>query len=140
MMTVAPGFFDTMEIPLLAGRAFEPRDDGEAPRVAVINAAAATEMFATGNPLGRRFGFDPEERDEFEVIGVVQDTRYDDLRGAAPPTVFRSALVTHGPTYDTSGRRRGNPLRPLTSGTRARRLRHRGAERRRRRRFSPGTG
>ena len=92
MMTVAPGFFDTMEIPLLAGRAFEPRDDGDAPRVAVINAAAATEMFATGNPLGRRFGFDPEEQDEFEVIGVVQDTRYDDLRGAAPPTVFRSAL------------------------------------------------
>ena len=92
MMTVAPGFFDTMEIPLLAGRGFEPRDDRDAPRVAVINAAAATELFGTDDAVGRRFGFDPEERGEVEVVGVVRDTRYDDLRGAAPATVFRSAV------------------------------------------------
>ncbi len=92
MMTVAPGFFDTMEIPLLAGRGFEPRDDADAPRVAVVNAAAATELFGTDDAVGRRFGFDPEERGEVEVVGVVRDTRYDDLRGAAPPTVFRSAV------------------------------------------------
>ena len=92
MMTVAPGFFDTMEIPLLTGRGFEPRDDGEAPRVAVINAAAATELFGTDDVVGRRFGFRPEERGEVEIVGVVRDTRYDDLRDAAPPTVFRSAV------------------------------------------------
>ena len=92
MMTVAPGFFDTMEIPLLAGRAFEPRDDGDAPRVAVINAAAATELFGTDDAVGRRFGFQPEERGEIEVVGIVRDTRYEDLRGTAPPTVFRSAV------------------------------------------------
>ena len=92
VLNVAPGFFDTMEIPLLAGRAFEVRDDADAPRVAVINAAAATELFGTENAVGRRFGFDAEERGEVEVVGVVRDTRYDDLRGAAPPTVFRSAV------------------------------------------------
>ena len=92
LMTVAPGFFDTMEIPLLAGRGFEPRDDRDAPRVAVVNAAAAAELFGTDDAVGRRFGFDAEERDEIEVVGVVRDARYDDLRGAAPPTVFRSAL------------------------------------------------
>ena len=92
MMTVAPGFFDTMEIPLLAGRGFEPRDDADAPRVAVINAAAATELFGTDDAVGRRFGFSQEERGEVEVVGVVRDTHYDDLRNAAPPTVFRSAV------------------------------------------------
>ena len=92
MMTVAPGFFDTMEIPLLAGRGLGPRDDGDAPHAAVINAAAATELFGTDDAVGRRFGFQPEERGEIEVVGVVRDTRYDDLRGAAPPTVFRSAI------------------------------------------------
>ena len=92
MMTVVPGFFETMEIPLLAGRAFEPRDDRDAPRVAVINAAAAAGLFGTDDAVGRRFGFSQEERDEVEVVGVVRDTRYDDLRGAAPPTVFRSAV------------------------------------------------
>ena len=92
VMTVAPGFFDTMEIRLLAGRGFEPRDDADAPRVAVINAAAATELFGTDDAVGRRFGFRQEERGEIEVIGVARDTHYDDLRGAAPPTVFRSAV------------------------------------------------
>ena len=92
MMTVAPGFFDTMEIPLLAGRGFEPRDDADAPRVAVINGAAATELFGTDDAVGRRFGFDAEERGEVEVVGIVRDTRYNDLRGEAPPTVFRSAV------------------------------------------------
>ena len=92
VMTVSPGFFDTMEIPLLAGRGFEPRDDGDAPRVAVINAAAATELFGTDDAVARRFGFQPEERGEIEVVGIVRDTHYDDLRGAAPPTVFRSAV------------------------------------------------
>ena len=92
MMTVAPGFFDTMEIPLLAGRGFEPRDYRDAPRVAVINGAAATELFGTDDAVGRRFGFDAEERGEVEVVGIVRDTRYNDLRGEAPPTVFRSAV------------------------------------------------
>ena len=92
MMTVAPSFFDTMEIPLLTGRGFEHRDDRDAPRVAVINAAAAMELFGTDDAVGRRFGFQPEERGEIEVVGVVRDTRYDDLRDAAPPTVFRSAI------------------------------------------------
>ena len=101
MMTVAPGFFDTMEIPLLAGRGFEPRDDGDAPRVAVINAAAAMELFGTDDAVGRRFGFQPEERGEIEVVGVVRDTRYDDLRGAPPTTVFRSAVQSplHSATF-----------------------------------------
>ena len=57
----------------------------------MINAAAATEVFGTDDAVGRRFGFQPEERDQIEVVGVVGDTRYNDLRGAAPPTVFRSA-------------------------------------------------
>ena len=93
MMTVAPGFFDTMEIPLLAPtRLRASRRRGRA-RVAVINAAAATELFGTDDAVGRRFGFQPEERGEIEVVGVVRDTRYDDLRGAAPPTVFRSAVL-----------------------------------------------
>ena len=58
----------------------------------MINAAAAMELFGTDDAVGRRFGFQPEERGEIEVVGVVRDTRYDDLRGAPPTTVFRSAV------------------------------------------------
>ncbi|MYN67859.1 MAG: ABC transporter permease [Acidobacteria bacterium] len=117
MMTVAPGFFDTMEISLLAGRAFEARDDADAPRVAVINAAAATELFGVENAVGRRFGFDQEERGEIEVVGVARDNRYDDLRGAVPPTVFRSAVQSplRAATFAV---RTGGPPNALTPAVR----------------------
>ena len=92
MMTVSPEFFDTMEIPLLSGRSFEPQDRQDAPGVAVVNAAAARELFGTDNPLGRRVGFSQEERSELEIIGVVRDAKYDEVRDAAPPTTFRSAV------------------------------------------------
>ncbi len=53
---VAANFFDTMGIPLLAGRAFTVRDNFAAPRVAVINEAAVRKFFPNESPLGRRFG------------------------------------------------------------------------------------
>ena len=92
MMTVSPEFFDTMVIPLLTGRTFEAQDRPDAPEVAVINATAARELFGTDNPIGRRFGFSHEERGELEIIGVVRDTKYNQVREAAPVTTYRSAV------------------------------------------------
>jgi len=92
MMTVSHTFLDTMEIPLLSGRGFEPQDQADAPRVALVNQTMARELFGEDSPLGRRFGSSPEERDEVEIIGVVRDTRYDQVREPAPPTTFRSAV------------------------------------------------
>ena len=92
MMTVSPEFFDTLEIPLLTGRTFEPQDRRDAPGVAVINSTAARELFGSENPLGRRVGFSSEERDKLEIIGVVRDASYDSLRNAVPPTTYQSAV------------------------------------------------
>src|SRR5206468_11208031 len=55
-MVVSPGFFETMEIPLVAGRGFTALDNEKAPQVAVINEAAARTYFPNESPLGRRFG------------------------------------------------------------------------------------
>ena len=91
-LTVSPEFFEAMEIPLLAGRPFDARDTQDAPEAVVINGAAARLFFGTEPPLGRRFGFSAESTDAAEIVGVVGDVKYESVRAAAPPTVYRSHL------------------------------------------------
>jgi hypothetical protein len=85
---VSPAFFETMRIPLVAGRSMGIQDHRSAPRVAVVNEAAVRQHFA-GSAIGRRFtlrGFNREV--EFQVVGVVRDTRYSTLKGTMRPTLF----------------------------------------------------
>ena len=117
MMRVSPEFFETMEIPVLAGRVFDARDGKDAPEVVVINDAAAREYFGRESPLGRRFGFSPETRGEIEVVGVVRDVKYSDVRAAPPPTVYRSHAQSPGGSRTFEVRTAGLPG-PLTAAVR----------------------
>jgi len=92
MMTVSPRFFETMEIPLRAGRDFSDSDAEKTPKVAIVNETAARKWFPDENPVGRRFGFSPEQNTEIEVVGVIRDTKYASLRDASPPTVYQPFL------------------------------------------------
>jgi len=92
VMTIAPNFFDAMNIPLVAGRGFTARDGLNAPRVVVINEAAARKYFPGENPLGRRVGPTFESRGDREIVGVVKDAKYNNVREAAPPTMYSSYL------------------------------------------------
>lgn len=78
---VTDGYFETTGVRLLAGRLFTPRDRADSPRVAILNETAARAFFGAETPLGRNVNF-PGQRveDEFEIVGVVADTRYKDLR------------------------------------------------------------
>jgi putative ABC transport system permease protein len=83
---VGPKFFETMGIPLLRGRDFSVQDEAGAPKVAVINETLARDFFGDDNPLGRRIGVG--EKPEREIIGVIKDTKYRDLKKQAPRTVY----------------------------------------------------
>jgi predicted permease len=88
---VGPGFFATMEIPILLGRGLSLRDDELAPRVAVINQMMARKYFGGESPLGRRFGFGgPPNSGQIEIIGVARDASYTGLRDKTEPTVYLS--------------------------------------------------
>jgi predicted permease len=82
-------FFETMEIPLVAGRLLTAQDDERAPRVAVINQTMARRFFGAENPLGRRFGFGRTENSgQIEIVGVVKDAKYTGQRDEIPSTAY----------------------------------------------------
>ncbi len=84
---VIPGFFDALGIEVIRGRSFAETDTAEGRDVAVINEELARRYFAGENPLGRQLGW-PEMERTFEIVGVVADTRTEDLFAEPPPTVF----------------------------------------------------
>src|SRR5271165_583652 len=89
---VTPGYFSTMNIPLLAGRSFTEQDvDGKA-KVAIINANLAHRVFgdpknAVGQLMARGSG--PDVKFDVEIIGVVGDSKHRSMRGNIEPTVYR---------------------------------------------------
>jgi predicted permease len=80
---VSPGFFQTVGTPTLAGRDFDERDSSSAPPVAIVNESFAKGYFPNQDPLGRSFrveGPPGEPQPSYQVIGVVKDTKYRNLR------------------------------------------------------------
>ncbi len=91
---VAPSYFATMGIPLVAGRGFTDGDNKRGPAVAIINETAAQKFFPNEYPVGRRVGRSPENSGKMEIVGVLRDVRYNSLREPAPPTLYLPYLQT----------------------------------------------
>jgi len=89
--TVGSAFFTTMGIPILQGRSFNTTDTPTSPAVAVVNRALANQFFPGQNPIGQLFDADMDEATTpVQIIGIVADTRYADLRSDTPPTFYLS--------------------------------------------------
>jgi predicted permease len=119
--SVGPRFFETMGISLLLGRTIGPGDTSAAPRVAVINQTLAHRYFVSSNPIGRRFGGDAKTSGDIEIVGVVGDATYADLRRGVPPTVYVACLQQTeqlGPMF-FEVRTAGNPMDIVASVRRA---------------------
>ena len=86
---VGPGFFETLGMQILQGRDFDARDHQNSPKVALINETMAHYFFGSESPLGKHFGWgDAEKRSDFEIVGVVKDAKYLNLRAATPRTAY----------------------------------------------------
>jgi putative ABC transport system permease protein len=77
---VLPGYFETMGIPLLAGRDIQPTDSAESRRVVVVSRTLARSLFPGRNPLGELVVIDRAAEATWEVVGVVGDVRQSGLR------------------------------------------------------------
>ncbi len=91
---VGSSYFETVRMPLLAGRDFDNRDGPGAPRVAIVNETFARKLIKGASPIGQRFWTEqtpntPET--QYEIIGLVRDSKYEDLREDFGPIVFVSS-------------------------------------------------
>jgi putative ABC transport system permease protein len=106
-------YLETMGIPVLAGRAFQPSDDMRAPRAAIVSRALATRLWPGQDPLGRTLDAGPAA---LRVVGVVPDAVYASAIERDPPPFFYVPLAQN---YESGltlvVRTAGDPLALLPS-------------------------
>ena len=105
MNSISPGYFKTLGVPIVAGRDFTVQDteqikhgsdeDDYAPRVVIVNEKFAQRYFG-GNALGRHVGFgtDPGTPTDMEIVGVVKDIKYMNLKEEIPIQMFVPYLAS----------------------------------------------
>lgn len=99
---VAPAFFATAGLPLVAGRDLSIHDRLDTPRVVIVNEAFARAYCPAGAPIGCRFGDrGPQSAGTFEVVGVVKDARHRSLRRPPEPTVYEALFQEDRPSAVT---------------------------------------
>jgi len=91
---VSDRFFETLGTGLLAGRDFNAHDTLQSLQVVIVNQTLARKFFAGQNPIGRRIRLEEGSKlsDPIEIIGVVHDAKYRELRDEIPPTAYLPAI------------------------------------------------
>src|SRR6202034_3919931 len=119
MNGIAPNYFQTMSIPLLEGRDFRWSDTTPTGLKIIINQAAAKLFFANQDPIGQHL-LRGQKKTDFEIVGVVGDAKYEDLRTAAPPAGYVPIMQIDDkkPSYNAVVRTSG-PIAPLAGAARA---------------------
>jgi putative ABC transport system permease protein len=85
---IMPGFFETMRIPMVAGRDFTAADQTESLQVAIVSEAAARRIFPDENPIGRRIEVFIGNPGPYEIVGIVKDIRSASLDVDVFPVVY----------------------------------------------------
>ncbi len=91
--SASAGYFQTMRIPLLAGREFTRQDGEQTPPVAVISKSLAQHFWPGQDPMGRRLKLGPRESAEpwLTIVGIVSDVRQFMFDPKSPPKIYVSS-------------------------------------------------
>ena len=110
-LTVSPGFFATMQVPVLSGRDFtNPDSEPPMPNAVIVNQSFARQFFPNKDAVGQRFQRMIDDDGSFgdlEIVGVVHDAKYNNLREPDAPTVYQPA---RGVGSAVEVRTAGNPI------------------------------
>jgi putative ABC transport system permease protein len=118
---VSDRYFETMRMKLLAGRDFGSQDTPESPKVAIVNQTMAKKFFGGQNPVGRRYRAEEGNRlgPWTEIVGLVSDSKYENLREEILPAAFVAASQDQTPMwYEFEVRTAGDPA-ALSSAAKA---------------------
>jgi predicted permease len=117
-------FFETLAIPIVAGRGFGPQDTATSPKVGIINQSLARTRFPGQDPVGKRFTIGGHNSDghggklvtdEVRIVGVCGDNLYTNLREQPPPQFFIPYVqqsMVGGLTFEIHTRMKAETLLP----------------------------
>jgi predicted permease len=101
---------ETTGTPLITGRYFTAHDTAASAKVAVIGEKAARDIFGNASPLGKRLSFDAlGTQKDMEIVGVMRDVKYTDLRETTPWAIFVPYTQRHEYISNLLGRTTGAP-------------------------------
>jgi putative ABC transport system permease protein len=109
--TVSPGFFETLDVKLAAGRTFTAQDHADAPRAVIINETLAKAAWPGQDPIGRRMraGDETSQAPWMTVVGVIKDLRRGEVTRAIRPELYMSSLQVARGTQMLVVRTSGDP-------------------------------
>jgi putative ABC transport system permease protein len=85
---VDESYFQTLGVPIVAGRSFDERDKPDSPGVVIIGKSLADKVFAGRNPIGRRFSYTSAQSTPDLIVGVVGDVKIGGLDDAIRPVIY----------------------------------------------------
>jgi predicted permease len=109
---VSAHYFETIGTRLVRGRMIDERDTPNSRFVAVVNQTFVRKFLPNEDPLGKRFGMDAPGND-YEIVGVVDDAKYQEAREAAFPTFFLPLLQMNRAHWSHSGMARSNYIHSI---------------------------
>ena len=114
-LRIGPTYFQTVGTRLIRGRAIGEQDTPTSTRVAVVNERFAKKFFPNQDPIGKRFGGQSEHVGAYEIVGVVEDAKYQDTHGPAYATYFLPFLQTlqYDNPADNAGQMRSELMRTV---------------------------
>ena len=107
-MAISPGHFRTIEVPLLAGRDFNPRDDSGSAAVAIVNQTLAQRFWPGESPIGKHL--QAASGAPVEVIGLARDCKYESLQEAPKSFLYRPLAQQYAGTVALLVKTAGEPL------------------------------
>jgi predicted permease len=93
--TVSEGYFDTLNVPIVKGRAFEVSDRAESRPVAIVNEMFARKYYPNQNPIGKRLRLKGANGEVLEIVGVARQSKYEDL--VEPPIEYLYRPLSQNP-------------------------------------------
>jgi macrolide transport system ATP-binding/permease protein len=114
---VAPGYFETMGIPLIQGREFSDRDTDGGPKAVIINHTMASRFWPGEYPLGKRIKVNPLDPlgQYYEVIGIAKDSKFGTLGESPRPFMYMCVFQEYSPSITLIARTASDPEGMLAS-------------------------
>jgi putative ABC transport system permease protein len=110
VLSVLPGYFETLHTPILSGRSISDADTADSAPVAVVSQSVVKRYFPTGDPVGQSFRLNGSDHRDWRIVGVAKDIRLAGLDTRAPDVLYFPHSQMPVPTMSFLIRTRTAPM------------------------------